>query len=230
MAPGLSRITPLTAFLAVSLMAGACGSPNPAPPVEQSDPGPAAPDAGSADASPAPSSSAAPEVVGPAPADLRDVDWPNTPAPGEFCGVPELVRFDANGEDRATSTVWGLVRVRRGTTVLYGDTDGDKRDEAVVYVGCDDNGATQNTQIAAGYVVYTHAGKNLAVLGSITPRQKAGPYPTALAGAEFAPGRITVHEKWYRTNDAHCCPSGDAVTVWTREGNRLTPGVPRITS
>ncbi|MFD8520653.1 hypothetical protein ACFV2D_11625 [Streptomyces capillispiralis] len=151
------------------------------------------------------------------------MDWANAPAPGDF------VRFGARGEATATSTVWGTVRVRRGTTVLYGGTDGDHRDEVAVYVGCDDNGATQNTQIAAGYVVYTHAGDDLAVLGSITPQQD-GEYLTALTGAEFAPGRITVHEKWYRTNDAHCCPSGDAVTVWTREGDRLTAGVPRITS
>ncbi|MFJ9590640.1 hypothetical protein [Streptomyces acidicola] len=144
--------------------------------------------------------------------------------------MPGLVRFDAQGEARATSSVWGPVRVIQGREVLYGDTDSDNRDEAVVYVGCDDNGLTQNAQIAAGYVVYGHAGKSLVVIGSITPRQKHGTYPTALAGAEFAPGRIIVHEKWYRTNDPHCCPTGDATTVWTREGNRLTPGDPRITS
>lgn len=229
MATRLRRITTLTAFLTILLTTSACDSPNPAPPVKASAQGTVASDAESSDASATPSS-AGPEAVGTAPADLRDVDWANTPASGEFCGVKGLVRFDAQGEARATSTVWGPVRVRQGTEVLYGDTDGDNRDEAVVYVGCDDNGRTQNAQIAAGYVVYGHAGKNLVVIDSITPQQKSASYLTALAGAEFAPGRITVHEKWYRTGDSHCCPTGDATTVWTREGNRLIPGEPRITS
>lgn len=171
-------------------------------------------------------SSDGPEVVGPAPADLHDVDWANAPASGAFCGVPGLMRFDTKGEARATSPVRGPVRIRSGTEVLYGDT----RDEAVVYVGCDDNGRTQNTQIAAGYVGYGHAGKNLVVIGSITPRQKGGTSPTALAGAELAPGRIIVHEKCYRPIDPHCCPTGDATTVWTCEGNGLITGDPRITS
>ncbi|MFF4763735.1 hypothetical protein [Streptomyces sp. NPDC001292] len=229
MATALRRITPLTAFLTILLTTSACDTPSPAPPVKPSAQGTVATDAEPSDAS-ATTSSASPEVVGPAPADLHDVDWANTPVSGEFCGVPGLVRFDTKGEARATSTVWGPVRIRSGTEVLYGDTDGDNRDEAVVYVGCDDNGRTQNTQIAAGYVVYGHAGKNLVVIGSITPRQKGGTYPTALAGAEFAPGRIIVHEKWYRANDPHCCPTGDATTVWTREGSGLIPGDPRITS
>ncbi|WP_324785172.1 hypothetical protein [Streptomyces sp. H51] len=228
MATFLQRTTPLTAFLTFLLLTSACDAPKPAPPVETSAQGSDATGTGSSGASPTAGSSA-PEVVGPAPADLHDVDWTKTPAPGEFCGVPELVRFDARGEARATSTVWGPVHVMRGRNVYYGDTDGDNRDEAALYVGCDD-GVTQNAQIAAGYVVYARVGKDLVVIGSITPRQKAGPYPTLLARPEFAPGRIIAHEKWYRPNDAHCCPSGDATTVWTREGSRLTPGEPHITS
>lgn len=233
MATALRRLTPLTALLTLVLTTGACDTPSAAPPVKPPTQGTGTTGTTGTESSDAPATTpppAASEVVGPAPADLHDVDWANTPAAGDFCDVPGLVRFDAKGEARATSTVWGPVRVRRGLRVYYGDTDGDHRDEAAVYVGCDDNGFTQNTQIAAGYVVYGRAGKDLVVIGSITPRQKAGPYPTALAWPEFAPGRIIVHEKWYRTNDPHCCPSGDATTVWTRVGNRLIPGAPRISS
>jgi hypothetical protein len=206
------------------LMTGACGAPNPRSLSNSRPPGRRPPADEPSTAPPSPAD--APEIVGPAPADLHDVDWQSVPAPGEFCGVPELVRFDARGEALVTSSVWGPVRVRLGRSVFYGDTDGDNRDEAVVRVGCDDNGATQNEEIAAGYVVYAHAGKDLAVLGSITPRQKSRQYHTALARAEVAPGRIIVHEKWWRPNDSHCFPSGDAITVWTREGDRLVPGDP----
>ncbi|MEV7790570.1 hypothetical protein AB0O68_01095 [Streptomyces sp. NPDC087512] len=221
------RAASLAALLALLTLSGACGGPSPAPPVTSASESP------SASASPAESptarSAARPVVVGRAPADLRDVDWKQVPVPGEFCGVPGLVRFGSGNEARATSTVWGQVEISRGLRVQYGDTDEDGRDEAVLSVGCSDE-VTMNDQIAMGFVVYTHAGNDLAVLGSITPRRKTDQYTTLLTGAEFAPGRIIVHEKWYRPNDAHCCPSGDATTVWLHEDGRLTPGTTRVAS
>ncbi|WP_330333541.1 hypothetical protein OHS33_30030 [Streptomyces sp. NBC_00536] len=119
------------------------------------------------------------------------------------------------------------MRIQQGIKVAYGDTDGDRRDEAAVYMGCSD-GAKMNAQLVAAYVVFTRKGDSLAALGAITPRQKSDVYTTALVGLELAPGRITAHEKWYRQTDAHCCPSGNADTVWTREGDSLTPGAPRV--
>ncbi|WP_405676500.1 hypothetical protein OG239_40875 [Streptomyces sp. NBC_00868] len=78
--------------------------------------------------------------------------------------------------------------------------------------------------------MFTLKGDSLAAIGAITPRQKSAKYITALAGLEFAPGRITAYEKWYRQTDPHCCTTGDATAVWTREGDRLTPGEPRVVS
>ncbi|MFF2506594.1 hypothetical protein ACFVTY_24930 [Streptomyces sp. NPDC058067] len=226
MATSLQRIVPFTAFLMLALTTSACDTPSPAPPVKPSESSSASqlPD----DSAPS-GSAAAGTIVGAAPADLHDVDWTKTPTPGAYCGVPKLVRFDAQGQATATSTVWGQVRLMRGPTVLYGDTDGDHRDEAAVYLGCDDNGATQNGQIAVAYAVYAHAGRNLALIGSITPGKKSTQYLTALVGLDFSSGRITAHEKWYRPNDSQCCPSGDATTVWYRHGDRLTEGATRIT-
>lgn len=228
MAARSPRVAVLTALLlAVLPLAGACDSPSPAPPVGQ----PSGDPAGSRSPSPSTTarSAAGPLVVGPAPEDLREVNWAEVPTPGEFCGVPELLRFGSGNEVRATSTTWGTVRVFRSERFAYGDTDGDGRDEAAVYVGCRDT-VTMNAQITSGYVVYARVGDDLAVLGSITPRRKDGAYPTLLTSAEFAPGRIIVHEKWFRPNDAHCCPSGDATTEWLREGDRLAPGTTRVTS
>ncbi|MGW6142274.1 hypothetical protein ACWFRM_11250 [Streptomyces sp. NPDC055144] len=227
MATGLQRIVPLTALLMLALTTSACDTPSPAPPVEPS--GSSAPSR-SPDASAASGAAGPDAIVGPAPSDLHDVDWTKVPAPGDYCGVPKLVRFDAQGQATATSTVWGKVRLMRGRTVLYGDTDGDHRDEAAVYLGCDDNGATQNGQIAAAYAVYAHVGKNLGVIGTITPRKKSAAYLTALVGADLSTGRIVAHEKWYRPNDPQCCPTGDATTVWYRHGDRLAPGATRLTS
>ncbi|MFA3877723.1 hypothetical protein ABS735_29285 [Streptomyces sp. MMCC 100] len=213
--------------LAVLALAGACDSPSPAPPVGPPSEDPAG--ATSPSQSTIVRSGDGPVVVGPAPEDLREVEWAEVPTPGEFCGVPELLRFGSGSEVKAASTTWGTVRVFRSERFEYGDTDGDRRDEAAVYVACRDT-VTMNAQITSGYVVYARVGDDLAVLGSITPRRKDGAYPTQLTSVEFAPGRIIVHEKWFRPNDAHCCPSGDATTVWLREADRLTPGTTRVTS
>lgn len=229
MASALRRIIGLTALPAILLAAGACASPHPSPPVTPETHKSVA----SAPTSPTPTSAAAPQVIGPAPKDLHDVDWTNTPVPGEFCGVPDLVRFDANGRAKATSGTWGPVLVSRGLKIVYGDSDADHRDEAAVFVGCgDDKGG--NEQLAAGYVVFTHVGDRLAVIGSITPRKNPPsthpPYSTALTQLTFARGRIIVYEKWWRTSDPHCCPSGNATTIWTWKGDRLIPGDPHMTS
>ncbi|MFC9677507.1 hypothetical protein [Streptomyces sp. NPDC056949] len=226
MATRLQRIVPLTASVMLALTISACDTPSPAPPIKSSK---NSADAQSPDASASSSAAASATIVGSAPSDLHDVDWPKTPAPGAFCGVPKLVRFDAQGQATATSTAWGTVHLMRGRTVLYGDTDGDHRDEAAEYLGCVD-GVTQNGQIAAAYAVYAHVGKNLAVIGTITPRKKSAAYTTALVGLDFSPGRIVAHEKWYRSNDPQCCASGDATTVWYRHGDRLTAGTTHITS
>ncbi len=227
MASGLRRSsTPCIALLALLLLTGACTSPRPAPPVGPAASAPVIP----APVSPSPSPTQGPVVVGPAPADLHDVDWAKTPVPGEFCDVPGLVQPDAAGAATATSRTWGTVRIRRGIKVQYGDTDGDQRDEAAVYMGCDDNGSTMSGQLVAAYVVFARKGDGLAAIGAITPRQKSAEYITALTGLEFAPGRITAHEKWYRQTDPRCCPTGDATTVWTRQGDSLTPGEPRVVS
>uniref|UniRef100_A0AAU2VCW5 Lipoprotein n=1 Tax=Streptomyces sp. NBC_00003 TaxID=2903608 RepID=A0AAU2VCW5_9ACTN len=227
MASGLRhRSSSSIALLALLVLTGACSSPSPAPPVPPLTPSPAAPD----HVSPSPSPAQGPVLVGPAPTDLHDADWAKTPIPGEFCDVPGLIRLDAEGKATAVSRTWGTVRIQRGIKVEYGDTDGDQRDEAAIYMGCDDNGATMSGQLVAAYVVFTHKGNSLAVIGAITPRQKSAEYSTALVRLEFAPGRITAHEKWYRQTDAHCCATGDATTVWTREGDRLTPGEPRVVS
>ncbi|MFE4337120.1 hypothetical protein ACFRQM_49750 [Streptomyces sp. NPDC056831] len=227
MASGFRRQSaPSIALLALLLLTGACSSPRPAPPVTPATPSPAAP----GPVSPSPSPAQDLVLVGPAPTDLHDVDWAKTPVPGEFCDVPGLVQPGAEGEATATSQTWGTVRIQRGINVKYGDTDGDQRDEAAVYVGCDDNGATMSGQLVAAYVVFTRKGDSLAAIGAITPRHKSAAYITALVGLEFAPGRITVHEKWYRQTDPRCCPTGDATTVWTLGGNRLTPGEPRVVS
>ncbi|MFF9607751.1 hypothetical protein ACF1GY_36755 [Streptomyces sp. NPDC014684] len=145
MATRLQRIVPLTALLVLALTTSVRGTPSPAPPVASLK---NSADSHAPDAFASSGAAASVTIIGPAPSDLHDVDWTKTPAPGAFCGLPALVRFGAQGQAMAKSTVWGKVGLMRGRAVLYGDTEGDHRDEAAVYLGCGD-GVTQNGQILA---------------------------------------------------------------------------------
>jgi hypothetical protein len=50
-----------------------------------------------------------------------------------------------------------------------------------------------------------------------------------MAIEEWRPGALVVAEKWYRSSDSTCCPSGLAEVVWTWEDESLVPGPVRVT-
>ncbi|MFJ8159416.1 hypothetical protein ACIRBY_00640 [Streptomyces sp. NPDC096136] len=176
-------------------------------------------------------SPAAGGTIGPAPEDLHTVDWAHTPIPGDVCAVPGLVRFDDKGEAWGTSRTWGPVLVNLERDVAYGDIDGDGRDEAGVTIGCHNGGGTAAGRLAWGGVVFGRRGSDLTVIGTLTPRQQLPEaMPTQVARIQIALHQVVVYENWFRDGDSTCCPSGGATTVWAHEGNRLTPGAPRITS
>src|SRR5690606_36394621 len=76
-------------------------------------------------------------ALGSAPEDLRDMDWAHTAVPGDFCQVPEPIRF-TSGEATVRSERWGTVHAeQRLDTVVYGGVLGDSRAEAALLVGCD---------------------------------------------------------------------------------------------
>ncbi|MGW0753316.1 hypothetical protein [Streptomyces sp. NPDC002587] len=219
----------LTVLPGSLLMTGACDAPRQGARIEPATQSPEAQD--SLTPRPSTSSPEAGEAIGPAPEDLRTVDWAKTPVPGDVCAVPGLVRFDEQGQAWATSRTWGRVLVEISPEVDYGDIDGDGRDEAAVTVGCHNGGGTGGGRLAWGGVVFGRSGGDLAVIGTITTRQRLPQTSaTQIEKMQIAPQQVVVYEKWYRRGDATCCPSGTATTVWTREGNRLVPGDPRITS
>jgi hypothetical protein len=203
----------------------------------QPDGGPRIPRASSPDAAAEPSIKATQttvvQSVATAPDDLHDLDWTRVPLPGDFCGVPGLVRFKGDYA-MATSKKWGPVHLTRNLgsrPVIYGDVTGDHRSEAAVGVECDNGGGTASGQLAFAFVVFQGIQGRLTVIGTITP-QKNPPnqHPTLLWELRLTRGRVIANEMWYRPGDGTCCPTGTAVTTWTLRDGHLIPGAPHIIS
>ncbi|MFJ7298210.1 hypothetical protein [Streptomyces collinus] len=215
----------IAALTGVVFAAAACGSPQPGPRIS--------PPSHTSSATLQPPSRPSPttrKAVGAAPENLRDTEWPNVPIPGDFCDIPGLIHFKGKQEATASSHTWGTVHIYR-SDVVYGDIDGDRRDEAAVHIGCDNGGGTAAGQIAYGAVVFRNVQGQLIALGTVKP-QKEPPavHCTLLAKIVLTASKVTAHEKWYRPTDSNCCPTGTATTVWEVRNDQLVPGVPHILS
>lgn len=178
-----------------------------------------------------PATTAPPVDLGPAPADLHQLDWASVHVPGDFCSIPQVIAFQG-GEATAASREFGRVHLGSVSDVVYGDIDGDGRPEAALKVECDNGGGTADGQLGFGAVILTSRHDRLIALGSITPQEQAPDaiHVTLLTDVQILHGSVVVHESWYRATDATCCPTGTAVTTWTLDGDRLSPGTPEITS
>jgi hypothetical protein len=109
--------------------------------------------------------------------------------------------------------------------VVYGDLDGDGRDEAALGIDCNNGGGTADGVLAYARVVYTAGDHGPRVLGVLTPRQHVTThtYPTLLR-VSIRPGAVLAREFWYRRSDiGPCCPTGRSTTLWTDQGERLRP-------
>lgn len=170
-------------------------------------------------------------TLGPAPDDLRDVDWQRVPMPAAFCGVVELVRFE-NGVAVGMSQTYGRVEVYQGSKPVYGDIDGDRHVEAIIGLECHNGGGTASGQLGFAEVVIRGLNGQLTVIGTITPQYSpaASSHVSFIAGVRIQRGKVVADETWYRPSDPTCCPTGRATTVWTLSGDTLTPGAPRVGS
>jgi len=222
-------------MLPVAVLAGAaaCGGPEVGPRIPRAD-------TPSADVGPpraavppvAQPESTAAQPIGPASTDLRDVDWTRATLPGDFCNVPELVTYE-DGQATATSQTWGDVHlVVLSENIVYGDFDGDNRNEAAVNIYCNNGGGTASGQLAFGYVIVRAIDGTLQVIGTVTPQFEPSDaaHVSLLAGVRYGVGELTIDEAWYRPSDATCCPTGTAKTTWTEQDGRLVPGTPVVAS
>ncbi|MDQ6948989.1 MAG: hypothetical protein M3256_22695 [Actinomycetota bacterium] len=167
---------------------------------------------------------------------LHKVDFTTVTIPGSVCHAPGQITLHGSSPTYGTAVVQGSADgpVDVGASadrVVFGDLDGDGRDEAALNVVCEVlNSGTAAGQTSEASVVFTGAGGTLHVVGVVVPTQ-----PKAAVGAhvplvevvEITKGQVVANEAWYASQDADCCSSMHMVTTWTLSGGQLTPGAPR---
>jgi hypothetical protein len=167
-------------------------------------------------------------------ADLHRIDWRKVTLPGGVCGSSRPIRprdYGYGPQAIVHADVellwWNPVWVDSWTGPVFGDLDGDGRDEAALNVVCANGGGTADGQLAFSGVIFKAVGKSLRVIGIVTPRQP--PFDPAATHvplghvAAITPGKVVFSEAWYGRHDWTCCASGRARTTWTYAHGRLRP-------
>ncbi len=160
---------------------------------------------------------------------IETVDWKSVSLPGSVCGSSQPIHLQSGQATVASSRFPGTTTVHvSSATVVYGDLTGRGQDEAALNVWCDNGSGTADGQLANSWVVFSGATGTLQVIGTLTPQQPSNPnsphvayFNVTAGGIVVAPGKITVHELWYGSQDPTCCPSVQATTVWTYADGHL---------
>ena len=111
---------------------------------------------------------------------------------------------------------------------LYGSLEPGKYVEAL-NVWCSNTGRTADGQIENSWVIYAEGPAPQSVLGTLTPQMASDTgdhvaYFDSTQGAiTITGGSITTKELFYGSQDATCCPSGRAATVWAWNGRAFEP-------
>jgi hypothetical protein len=168
--------------------------------------------------------------------DVHQVDWANVTLPGSVCGASHAIHLHRHlavvvsnrwGKRwrSAAWPAWPRVTVDAGwNPVVYGDIDGDGKDEAALVVGCNNGGGTAGGFLAYAQVIFTAGKKSPRVFAILTPQQR--PYPNVLPTllqVTIRRGEVIAHEAWYGANDGTCCPSGRSTTTWRYANGTLRP-------
>lgn len=94
---------------------------------------------------------------------------------------------------------------------------------------CSNTGRTADSQIENSWVIYAEGPAPLSVLVTLTPQMASDTgdhvaYFDSTQGAiTITGGSITAKELFYGSQDATCCPSGRATTVWAWNGHAFEP-------
>jgi hypothetical protein len=172
------------------------------------------------------------EAPGPV-TDIHSVDWRRTTFPGAACAFDRPVGsrqsyLTAASNPSIDSPWWGIIDGGRADPVAYGDLDGDGQDEAVLLGNCTNNGGMAAGQLYFyADVVGVHDGA-LRLLGVIRPRQPINPKTTHVPLLNFKAnavqeGHVIAHEYWYGPCDGTACGSGEAITDWRYQNDKLVP-------
>jgi len=171
---------------------------------------------------------------------LRSVAWTNVTVPPEVCpGLSQPVKLKATtglSGPFGSAIIPAPVGHQFGTPddlieedhVLYGSLERGEN-VAALFVWCSNTGGTADGQIENSLVLYMWASGQLAVLSTLTPQQPSedgthAPYfDGSVGGIAISIGSITTKQLFSGPQDAVCCPSGRATTVWTFNGHTFSP-------
>jgi hypothetical protein len=157
---------------------------------------------------------------------IHAVNWSHVRVPGATCGVPKPLRLNKGmavvpypgNTDPSLKVI-----VEKLPKVSYGNLNGAGQDEAALGIECTTTAGTVDGEIEYSWVVYSVDSGVLKVIGTLQPQQpataakKAQHVPYFDGGPKFGPSTITLKELWYTGDDATCCPSVKATTVWRDE-------------
>lgn len=219
-----------TGLLVCGLAAGCSSTDNPPTTADNATTQP--PVSMSVESSAVPASTTSPSTTSPR-VNLHDVDWSAVTVPGAVCGLNGPVTLsggkatvDAPQLHAGTPQVLITDNTGNGQPApVYGDLNGDGRDEAAILVWCSNTGGTAAGQLADSIVVYSADSGEAQPIGTLRTQQPPATPPVHSALIDgtvlptFGPHTVTVHELWYSATDADCCPSTHATTVWTQNGD-----------
>jgi len=172
-------------------------------------------------------------------ADLHRIDWRKVVLPGGACGSSQPIRPRRGYGGAATAFVhadvnlpwWNPVVVSSWGRPVFGDLDGDGRDEAALHVTCANGGGMAAGQLQFSDAIFKAVGKSLRVIGIVTPRQpldpRAGHVPLEFVH-RIERGQLIAREAWYGPFDGTCCASGDVETTWSFRHSKLVPSRIRV--
>jgi hypothetical protein len=159
--------------------------------------------------------------------DLHRFDWNSALLPGSVCGFAHPIKLHS-GYATGYSLRWPAlspIETARGR-IVYGDLLGGGGDAAALQVVCVNRGGTAAGQLGFAVVVFAAGQRAPKVLGVLTARlRSSGTHVPILTPAALTHGEVVLTELYYGRQDADCCPTGRATTVW-----RFTAGTFHPTS
>jgi hypothetical protein len=168
------------------------------------------------------------------PVNFHSVQWGNVSVPAAVCDASGPIQLTKGNATIATPAGVNAgtpqVDISEWSSVVYGDLYGTgQQDVAALNVFCSNTGGTADGQLQNSWVIYGDMSGTLQTLTTLTPQQPSAAdthvpiFSTEPGGIEIQPGEITVKEAWYGSSDSTCCPTGQAMTVWTFSKGAFTP-------
>jgi hypothetical protein len=150
--------------------------------------------------------------------DFGEMDQSGSTCAGGPVSTPQVISV-TQGESAVLDSDH-LVRLEVDGDVVYGDVDGDGRDEAVVHTVCafGANGAIDSIQV---WDLDTGAAVAKASVGE-PPESLTGPFPPAVKSVSVVDGTLEITWTHYADGDPNCCPSLETTLQYLVSGSDVT--------